>query len=620
MVADPGAGKWVLTISHGCAGQTPPAADLTVTKDATPSFTRTFGWTIDKSANTDTVYSAGGGESGKATYTIAVTKDNGTDSGWAVSGTIDVFNPNDFDVNGVSISDSTSGGDCTVDDASLDVKAQSTASTGYTCTFLSNPASGTNTATADWGDIDSPNTSGTGTADYTFGDPTNLVNDNIDVTDTNGGSWNLTDSGSVSYDQTFTDPAGTCTPHTNTATITQTGQSASATVTDCQGADLKVTKDATPSFTRTYGWTIGKSVDKTKVTVDPWASATFNYTVAVTHDAGTDSGWQVTGGITVHNPNDWEDIDADLSDAIDNGGNCTVSSSTVTVPAGGDASATYTCTYDSAPSPAAFTNTATAAWDAAAASTPNDSASGSATGAFGDPTNLVDECVSVSDSYAASLGTACVGDANPTTFTYSRTISAPSAGTCQDYSNKATFTTNDTGATGSASRTVTVCSFKAPLTIGYWGTHLAKTGTSGCSSLPSGTGCSNNGPWTKDYLGKTICDGCTVGKLSDKYTAVTFQDAAKVVAANNCSNASSSDTNAAACLAAQLLAAQLNVANGANTCICDTIKKAKAAMTAVGYAGPGSKITLTGSGYTRQNLIDLKTALDNYNNSKGCPA
>jgi hypothetical protein len=66
-----------------------------------------------------------------------------------------------------------------------------------------------------------------------------------------------------------------------------------------------------------------------------------------------------------------------------------------------------------------------------------------------------------------------------------------------------------------------------------------------------------------------------VGKLGN-YTVATFQQAATVFNANNCSNASTSDSNAAACLAAQLLAAQLNVANGANTCICDTIKEAKA--------------------------------------------
>src|SRR6266542_333879 len=78
-------------------------------------------------------------------------------------------------------------------------------------------------------------------------------------------------------------------------------------------------------------------------------------------------------------------------------------------------------------------------------------------------------CVNVTDSYAGNLGQACVGGANPTTFTYSRTISVPQFG-CQSYDNTATFTTNDTGATGSASQTVTVCgpAKTGALTIGFW--------------------------------------------------------------------------------------------------------------------------------------------------------
>jgi hypothetical protein len=88
--------------------------------------------------------------------------------------------------------------------------------------------------------------------------------------------------------------------------------------------------------------------------------------------------------------------------------------------------------------------------------------------------------------------------------------------------------------------------------------------------------------------------------------------------ANNCSNASTSDSNAAACLAAQLLGAELNVANKANTCICTTIQAAITLLTNVGYNGPGSKVTFTGA-YTRAAAITLKTALDNFNNNKGCP-
>src|SRR5262249_36917003 len=45
--------------------------------------------------------------------------------------------------------------------------------------------------------------------------------------------------------------------------------------------DLVVSKTATPSFTRTYKWTINKSVDHTQQNIPDGSSATFNYTVAV---------------------------------------------------------------------------------------------------------------------------------------------------------------------------------------------------------------------------------------------------------------------------------------------------------------------------------------------------
>jgi hypothetical protein len=144
-----------------------------------------------------------------------------------------------------------------------------------------------------------------------------------------------------------------------------------------------------------------------------------------------------------------------------------------------------------------------------------------------------------------------------------------------------------------------------------------KTGTNGCNT---------QGPYTDSFLGQTVCSGgntCTVGKLGN-FTAtgtagVAGSSASAVFNANNCSNASTSDSNAAGCLAAQLLAAELNVANKANTCVCGTIAAANAFLTAVGYNGPGSKVTFDVS-HTRAMAIALKTALDNYNNGKGCPS
>jgi hypothetical protein len=188
-----------------------------------------------------------------------------------------------------------------------------------------------------------------------------------------------------------------------------------------------------------------------------------------------------------------------------------------------------------------------------------------------------------------------------------------------DYSYQASFAGDGNYNPAGPSACEPLHIFRAALTIGYWKTHMykcalrEKTGTNGCNT---------SGPFTSDYLNSTICTSpntCTVGKLGD-YSANTVTLALAVFNANNCSNASATDANAAACLAAQLLAAELNVANGANTCICSTIKQANDALTAVKYAGPGKPITLSGSGYTRANLISLKTKLDTYNNGGGCPS
>ena len=62
-------------------------------------------------------------------------------------------------------------------------------------------------------------------------------------------------------------------------------------------------KDVTPTFTRTYLWKISKDVDKTTATSRNGGTATFNYTVDVEQTGITDSGWKISGTITVTNPN-----------------------------------------------------------------------------------------------------------------------------------------------------------------------------------------------------------------------------------------------------------------------------------------------------------------------------
>ena len=478
---------------------TAPALDLTVKKDATPSYTRTFGWKIEKSADYDQINTSG---SAMFNYTIKVTKDAGADSDWAVAGTITVHNPNAFAVSGVDVSDATPDGTCTVTSGTgLTVPAGGDATASYVCTFASNPGSGTNTATATWPDIGSPNTSATGTAGYVFGAPTKKVHDAIDVTDTNGGSWHFTDSGSVSYPVTYSDdPAGTCTSHENTATITQTGDFAKKTVKVCVGADLKVTKDATPTFKRTYNWKISKAVDPTLVK-QVGGTATFNYTVKVWQTGFTDSNWAVSGKIHVVNPNDWEAITFDATDAV-LGGVCTVTGGTgVTLELGASVDLPYTCTFAAQPAyNTDLTNTATATWNKATYFTPNGTATGEKTFQFTAPTTTVNKTVTVTDTFNGgspqTLGTVTATDAEPwasATFNYARSIPVPTWN-CVFYTNTAKIV--ETGQ--SASQTVKVCgpAKTGALSKGYWqnnnGQGIIKAGAS------TGGVC-NSGTWLRQY-------------------------------------------------------------------------------------------------------------------------
>ena len=146
------------------------------------------------------------------------------------------------------------------------------------------------------------------------------------------------------------------------------------------------------------------------------------------------------------------------------------------------------------------------------------------------------------------------------------------------------------------------------LTPGYWKNHLALTGTVGCSGLPSGTGCNNNGPFTKTYLPKSL----------GGYSVDTILKAAQVFAAMNCSNTGSNaqqNQNAIGCLAGHLLAAKLNVANGSPSIAA--IAQADALLSSIPYVGPGGNYTGL-SATVRAQAIALKTLLDAYNNLT-CP-
>jgi hypothetical protein len=317
----------------------------------------------------------------------------------------------------------------------------------------------------------------------------------------------------------------------------------------------------------------------------------------------------VTGEITITNPNDWEDITLDsLDDVLDVSGACTIDEDgPYVIPMSDSLTVGYTC------DPADLDdtlNTATAKWDADTYHTPTGEASGTADVEFTE--TLIDDCVDVSDTrktldpshFCVTRNEAGELEGTDVKISYDLTFNGPAAGTCQDYSNTASFADNSTPQqTGEATATVRVCSYNA-LTIGYWKTHLGPNGS--CPrGLPQGTGCSANGPWASSKLPISL----------GGYSVSSIQLAAAVFAANNCSNASASDNNAVGCLAAQLLAAKLNVATFGGS--CSAIADGDAFLTSIGYTGPsGNYSSITDA--QRAQAIAIKTVLDHYNNGLGC--
>lgn len=216
-------------------------SDLVVTKDATPSFTRDYEWSVTKSQTTSSRPIDSPGPTTSVSYAVTATWSGPIDSGWQVGGTIDVFNPNDGDATNVTVHDAVTdpdgnaAGSCNVggqdpnqvSDVSTEnigtVAGNTTNSVDYVCTFASKPVYGSdysNTATATWdptlGDqTQTPDTSGAFTVPFAFatgdaGNPT-VLNATTTVTDTfgpAGGSGTSTTLGVAGVDGSWTtDPA-----------------------------------------------------------------------------------------------------------------------------------------------------------------------------------------------------------------------------------------------------------------------------------------------------------------------------------------------------------------------------------------------------------------------------
>jgi len=240
----------------GTRGECKDFQDLRVSTTANPAFSRAFEWSIQKSVDTTMIRKLFG--TATFNYTVKVLEAGYSDSAWSLTGNIMVTNPNPgVAITGVNITDGVNnGGACSVSGGTnITLPAGGSITLSYNCKYGSAPAlySGSHTATASWDKMQNftPNGLASGAANFGFGsggagNPT-AFNQNITVTDTFTDLFGsktttlgtLTGSASPQAGRTFNYsrsvlvPLLGCWSHLNTASITQTGQSSSQTVTAC---------------------------------------------------------------------------------------------------------------------------------------------------------------------------------------------------------------------------------------------------------------------------------------------------------------------------------------------------------------------------------------------------
>ncbi|MBP2627741.1 MAG: hypothetical protein H6Q68_2452 [Firmicutes bacterium] len=548
--------------------------DLTASVTTLGHLERTFHWTIDKTVAPKTI-NMFVGDSQDATYTISVTKDSGTDIAY-FEGQVCVTNGGAVATQNLAINVNLTKppSNDVIATAVVDVSQRPVLAPGETFCYdyrVDVPAGSitpgaTYKVTADvtitnhsghLGTPFGPSPSTTGALPET---PT-LINDTINVNDTNGSSFTFSAGGSKTYTKSFccSQPSIASTPcqssstqtYNNTATIEETGQFATASVTvNCFA--LTVSKDVITTFTRNFCWTIDKqavhpsnqTLQITNLILSLGQSFDVLYKVNVTSSA-TDSNWVASGTIIVNNPAPISAL-VSITDLITPGNIAVPIATNITLDPSSQQSFSFSIPL---PDGTSRTNQARVTLQNTPSGTTNFF-SNLVPFEFNQPTNFTNQCVNVEDSFGGTLGTLCeVGQQ----FSYTRRIGP--FDTCGDrvIANTASFTTTDiptppeTCATGKASWNINVsvpCFGGCTHTIGFWKTH-------------AGFGPQNDlvTPLLPIILGNE--DGpqsITVSTAAQAVSILGFEGSNGIFDAANGINK----------LYAQLLAAQLNINDGAN--------------------------------------------------------
>lgn len=236
--------------------------------------------------------------------------------------------------------------------------------------------------------------------------------------------------------------------------------------------EVTVTKTAGTTYERVWKWSVDKNGDTGTLTLAPGQTKSVAYSVVVTNTGTQDRNFRVAGTITVANTGTVPATVNSVADVDDFGAADQVSCGTLpqTLPVGGSMSCSYNQAIASPTMDTEYHNTATASVARPGGGT-DLTFSGGAPFSFdaANPSLRIDECVTVSDTYAGSgvSGTVCAAN-SPKTYLYSRTFGPSHITDCGktiSYPNTAAVTGTETNASDGWNVAV---SYVCGCTPGYW--------------------------------------------------------------------------------------------------------------------------------------------------------
>lgn len=456
------------------------AKGVAVSNQASGSFDRDHDWTLTKTVDQNSA-SVPVGESADFEYTITATPTT-VDSDFELHGQVTVTNSNAITLSGINVTVSVPGGTCTVPGAvGLTIPAGGNAVLAYNCDVPTATAGDTftTTATVEWeGDAD-PTTTDTAdadaTVDFTTVAPVETDAEVVITDDLAGDSWRIRAEDGV-FTQVYVlqhEATGlTCEPFVNTAEIegviiiAPQGLGAAAvpgpvstTVTVCGTAPaVTIDNHVAGDFDRDHDWTLTKSVNTNNLLVTVGHQSEATYTLTAT-PSSVDSNFRLNGTTVVTNENAIDVSGVTVTVTVPDGTCVVVDGAGLTVPAGGSATLTYTCTLTTATAGDKVTTVATVVWEGDHDPTTVETDDGSAAADFTTvtPTEtdaevvLTDDLGQLSETLKASDG--------PQVITYDLVWSPTVAG-CVAYPNVASIT--DDGVPVTSVAEVMVCAIKRP--------------------------------------------------------------------------------------------------------------------------------------------------------------